>query len=117
MATFMTGIEQFLLRGSIPWTIHRGKQDHVYLRPAAECKPIAYPKPDGKLTFDRLSSVFISNTNRAEDQPSHLTLKDPSIPVRVNLGKFSCPESRYCLASVYEFVGTEGGGRPNYPNM
>jgi electron-transferring-flavoprotein dehydrogenase len=65
----------------------------VYLKPAAECKPIVYPKPDGKLTFDRLSSVFISNTNHEEDQPAHLTLKDPSVPVNVNLHKFAGPEA------------------------
>ena len=111
VATFMTGIEQFLLRGSIPWTLHREKPDHVYLKPAAECKPIVYPKPDGKLTFDRLSSVFISNTNHAEDQPAHLTLKDASVPVNVNLQKFAGPESRYCPAGVYEFVEAEGGGQ------
>ncbi|GAB3776733.1 electron transfer flavoprotein-ubiquinone oxidoreductase [Ramlibacter monticola] len=110
VATVMTGIEQFLLRGTVPWTIHREKPDHVYLKPAAECKPIVYPKPDGKLTFDRLSSVFLSNTNHAEDQPSHLTLKDASVPVNVNLSKFAGPESRYCPAGVYEFVQTEGGG-------
>ena len=110
VATFMTGIEQFVLRGKIPWTIHRAKPDHVYLKPAAECKPIAYPKPDGKLTFDRLSSVFISNTNHAEDQPSHLTLKDPTVPVNVNLAKFAGPESRYCPAGVYEFVPNESTG-------
>jgi electron-transferring-flavoprotein dehydrogenase len=110
VATVMTGIEQFLLRGTVPWTIHREKPDHVYLKPAAECKPIVYPKPDGKLTFDRLSSVFLSNTNHAEDQPSHLTLKDASVPVNVNLQKFAGPESRYCPAGVYEFVPAEGGG-------
>jgi electron-transferring-flavoprotein dehydrogenase len=111
VATLMTGIEQFVLRGTIPWTIHRDKPDHVYLKPAAECKPILYPKPDGKLTFDRLSSVFISNTNHSEDQPSHLTLKDASVPVQVNLQKFAGPESRYCPAGVYEFVEAEGGGQ------
>ncbi|MCG2592944.1 electron transfer flavoprotein-ubiquinone oxidoreductase [Ramlibacter sp. XY19] len=110
IATLMTGIEQFVLRGHIPWTIHRAKPDHVYLKPAADCKPIVYPKPDGKLTFDRLSSVFISNTNHAEDQPAHLTLKDPSVPVQVNLAKFAGPEARYCPAGVYEFVAAEGGG-------
>ncbi len=110
VATFMTGIEQFLLRGSIPWTLHRDRPDHTYLKPAAECKPIAYPKPDGKLTFDRLSSVFISNTNHEENQPAHLTLKDASVPVNVNLQKFAGPESRYCPAGVYEFV--EDGGSP-----
>ncbi|MDB5859340.1 MAG: Electron transfer flavoprotein-ubiquinone oxidoreductase [Ramlibacter sp.] len=110
VATLMTGIEQFVLRGKIPWTIHRAKPDHVYLKPAADCKPIVYPKPDGKLTFDRLSSVFISNTNHAEDQPPHLTLKDPSVPVQVNLAKYAGPEARYCPAGVYEFVAAEGGG-------
>jgi electron-transferring-flavoprotein dehydrogenase len=107
VATFMTGIEQFVLGGRMPWTIHREKPDHVYLKPASECQPIAYPKPDGKLTFDRLSSVFISNTNHAEDQPAHLTLKDASIPVQVNLAKYGGPESRYCPAGVYEFVKNE----------
>jgi electron-transferring-flavoprotein dehydrogenase len=107
VATFMTGIEQFVLGGRMPWTIHREKPDHVYLKPASECQPIAYPKPDGKLTFDRLSSVFISNTNHAEDQPAHLTLKDASIPVQMNLAKYGGPESRYCPAGVYEFVKNE----------
>jgi electron-transferring-flavoprotein dehydrogenase len=110
-ATLMNGIEQFALRGRIPWTLRRDKPDHAYLKPAAECKPIAYPKPDGKLTFDRLSSVFISNTNHAEEQPAHLTLKDASIPVNVNLAKYAGPESRYCPAGVYEFVEAEGGGQ------
>ncbi|MDB5956815.1 electron transfer flavoprotein-ubiquinone oxidoreductase [Ramlibacter sp.] len=110
VATVMTGIEQFVLRGSIPWTLHRAKPDHVYLKPASECKPIVYPKADGKLTFDRLSSVFISNTNHEENQPAHLTLKDPTIPVNVNLAKYAGPESRYCPAGVYEFVPAEGGG-------
>lgn len=109
IATFMNGIEQWLLKGNIPWTLHRNKPDHMYLKPAAECKPIVYPKPDGKLTFDRLSSVFISNTNHEEQQPAHLTLKDASVPVNINLSKFAGPESRYCPAGVYEFVATEGG--------
>ena len=109
-ATIMNGIEQFVLRGNIPWTLHRDKPDHAYLKPAAECEPIVYPKPDGKLTFDRLSSVFISNTNHAENQPSHLTLKDPSVPVQVNLARYAGPESRYCPAGVYEFVPDEAAG-------
>lgn len=109
VATLMTGVEQFVLRGSIPWTLHRERADHTYLKPAAECKPIVYPKPDGKLTFDRLSSVFISNTNHEEHQPSHLRLKDASVPVQVNLAKFAGPEARYCPAGVYEFVPAEGG--------
>jgi electron-transferring-flavoprotein dehydrogenase len=103
-ATIMNGIEQKLFGGRVPWTLHRDKPDHSYLKPASECTPIAYPKPDGKLTFDRLSSVFISNTNHAEDQPAHLTLKDAAVPVQVNLSKYAGPESRYCPAGVYEFV-------------
>jgi electron-transferring-flavoprotein dehydrogenase len=109
VATLMNGIEQWLLKGNIPWTLRRTKPDHLYLKPAAECKPIVYPKPDGKLTFDRLSSVFISNTNHEEQQPAHLTLKDATVPVNINLEKFAGPESRYCPAGVYEFVGTEDG--------
>ncbi|MCY7307883.1 MAG: electron transfer flavoprotein-ubiquinone oxidoreductase [Rhodoferax sp.] len=104
VATVMNGLEQFALRGNVPWTLHRDKPDHVYLKPASDCKPIVYPKPDGKLTFDRLSSVFISNTNHEEQQPSHLTLKDASVPVAINLAKFAGPEARYCPAGVYEYV-------------
>ncbi|MDT7515995.1 electron transfer flavoprotein-ubiquinone oxidoreductase [Rhodoferax mekongensis] len=106
-ATLMNGFEQFVLRGHIPWTLRRDKPDHAYLKPAAECKPIVYPKPDGKLTFDRLSSVFISNTNHEEQQPAHLTLKDASVPVNINLAKYAGPEARYCPAGVYEFVKNE----------
>ena len=109
-ATLANGIEHKLLGGHVPWTLHRDKPDHVYLKTAAESKPIAYPKPDGKLTFDRLSSVFVSNTNHAEDQPAHLTLKDAGVPVDVNLHKFAGPEQRYCPAGVYEFVKDEAGG-------
>ena len=107
VGTLMTGVEQFLLRGHVPWTIRRTAADHTYLRPATECKPIQYPKPDGKLTFDRLSSVFISNTNHEENQPAHLTLKDASVPVGINLAKFAGPEARYCPAGVYEYVKNE----------
>jgi electron-transferring-flavoprotein dehydrogenase len=103
-ATLMNGFEQFVLRGHIPWTLGRDKPDHAYLKPAAQCKPIDYPKPDGKLTFDRLSSVFISNTNHEEQQPAHLTLKDASVPVAINLAKYAGPEARYCPAGVYEYV-------------
>jgi electron-transferring-flavoprotein dehydrogenase len=106
-ATLMNGFEQFVLRGHIPWTLRRDKPDHAYLKPAAECKPIVYPKPDGKLTFDRLSSVFISNTNHEEQQPAHLTLKDASVPVNINLAIYAGPESRYCPAGVYEYVKNE----------
>ena len=108
-ATLMNGIEQFVLRGHIPWTLHRDKPDHAYLKPAAECQPIVYPKPDGKLTFDRLSSVFISNANHEENQPAHLTLKDASVPVSINLAKYAGPEGRYCPAGVYEYVKTDDG--------
>ncbi len=109
-ATLMNGIEQFVLKGNIPWTLHRDKPDYACLKPAAECKPIVYPKPDGKLTFDRLSSVFISNTNHGENQPPHLTLKDASVPVSINLAKYAGPEQRYCPAGVYEFVPDEAKG-------
>ncbi|MDO8177354.1 MAG: electron transfer flavoprotein-ubiquinone oxidoreductase [Undibacterium sp.] len=102
-------IDQMILRGKAPWTLHHSKADHESLRPASEFVPIVYPKPDGKLTFDRLSSVFISNTNHAEDQPIHLTLKDPSVPVGINLAKYAGPEARYCPAGVYEFVKTDEG--------
>ena len=107
VGTLMTGIEQFLLRGHVPWTIHRAEPDNVRLKPAAQARKIAYPKPDGKLTFDRLSSVFISNTNHEENQPAHLTLKDPTVPTRINLPQYAGPEQRYCPAGVYEFVPDE----------
>ena len=107
VATLMNGFEQFVLRGHIPWTLRRTKPDYACLKPAAECKPIVYPKPDGKLTFDRLSSVFISNTNHEEQQPAHLTLRDASVPVSINLAKYAGPEARYCPAGVYEYVKNE----------
>lgn len=109
-ATIMNGVEQFLLKGNIPWTLHRDKPDHLHLKPAAQCKPIDYPKPDGKLTFDRLSSVFISSTNHSEDQPAHLRLKDASVPVNINLAQYAAPETRYCPAGVYEMVDDEAHG-------
>src|SRR5438093_1135471 len=114
-ATLMTGIEQWLLprlgMKQPPWTLHRTKPDYAALKPAAECPKIEYPKPDGKLTFDRLSSEVVSNTIHEENQPLHLTLKNPSLPVQINLQKFAGPESRYCPAGVYEFVEAEGGGK------
>jgi len=109
MGALMTGIEQYVLRGHVPWTIHRKEADHTRLKKASACKKIAYPKPDGKLTFDRLSSVFISNTNHEENQPAHLTLKDPTVPTRINLPEYAGPESRYCPAGVYEFVQNDEG--------
>jgi len=109
LGSLMTGIDQLIFRGKAPWTLHHSTPDHACLRPASDFTPITYPKPDGKLTFDRLSSVFISNTNHAEDQPIHLTLKDASVPVNVNLAKYAGPEARYCPAGVYEFVKTDEG--------
>ena len=103
------GIDQLVLRGKAPWTLHRRQADHEKLKPAAECPPINYPKPDNTLTFDKLSSVFLSNTNHEENQPSHLTLKDPSVPVAINWTRFAGPEARYCPAGVYEFVKADDG--------
>jgi len=93
-----------------PWTLHHGKADHETLKPADQCPHIAYPKPDGAITFDKLSSVFLSNTNHEEDQPIHLVLKDPAIPVAVNLPRYDAPEQRYCPAGVYEIVRDNAGG-------
>ncbi len=107
----MVGIDQLILRGKAPWTLHHTHADHEMLKPAAECQPIVYPKPDGKLTFDRLSSVFISNTNHNEHQPAHLTLKNPAVPVEINLSKYAGPESRYCPAGVYEYINDGNGDR------
>jgi electron-transferring-flavoprotein dehydrogenase len=108
VGNLMTGIEQWLLPklgiASPPWTLHGNKHDHECLLPADRAQLIAYPKPDGKLSFDRLSSVFVSNTNHEENQPAHLTLKNPSVPVALNLARYAGPESRYCPAGVYEFV-------------
>lgn len=109
VATIMTGVEQLLFQGKMPWTIHRTKADHECLKPAAECAKIEYPKPDGKITFDRLSSVFISNTNHDENEPIHLTLKNPDIPVETNLKVYAGPEQRYCPAGVYEFIKDDTG--------
>jgi electron-transferring-flavoprotein dehydrogenase len=109
--TAMVGVDQVVFRGRAPWTLRHGHADHETLRPKERFRPIPYAKPDGVLTFDRLSSVFVSNTNHNEDQPPHLTLKDPAIPVKVNLAKYAGPESRYCPAQVYEFVETDGAAR------
>ncbi len=109
VGTFMTGVEQWLLRGKMPWTLHHTKPDHACLQPAAQCARIDYPKPDGTLTFDKMSSVFLSNTHHEENEPIHLTLKNPAVPVAVNLAKYAGPEARYCPAGVYEFVKTESG--------
>jgi electron-transferring-flavoprotein dehydrogenase len=114
IGALMTGVEQWLLPRlgiqSPPWTLSGGVPDHARLHAAGQVEPIRYPKPDGVLTFDRLSSVYLSNTNHEENQPAHLTLKDASVPAAVNLVRFAGPESRYCPAGVYEFVD-DGAGR------
>jgi electron-transferring-flavoprotein dehydrogenase len=102
--TLMVGIDQVVFRGKAPWTLRHTHADHETLIPKSEAKPIAYPKPDGVVSFDRLSSVFISNTNHEEDQPAHLTLKDPTVPIAINLAQYDAPEQRYCPAGVYEIV-------------
>jgi len=102
-------IEQNLFFGKFPLTFHDKSKDHCQLRPAAECPRIDYPKPDGEISFDKLSSVFLSNTNHAEDQPCHLQLKDVSIPIEVNLPMFDEPAQRYCPAGVYEIIEDAGG--------
>ncbi len=109
VGSLMFGVDQLVLRGRAPWTLRRDTPDHAKLLPAAQCQPIGYAKPDGKRTFDRLGSVFVSNTNHEENQPVHLTLKDPAVPVAVNLAKYAGPEARYCPAGVYEFVKTGDG--------
>ena len=104
-----SALDTFVLRGRAPWTMHHAHADHESLRLAADAPKIAYPKPDGALTFDRLSSVFISNTNHEENQPAHLRLRDPSRWQGVNWDEYRSPESRYCPAGVYEAVGVEQG--------
>ena len=108
LGTLMVGVEQKLLGGNVPWTIHQRKADYEYLEPAKLHQVIDYPKPDGTITFDRLSSVFISNANHEENQPSHLTLKDQDVPVAINLDVYAGPEQRYCPAGVYEYIEFEG---------
>jgi len=108
LGTLYGGIEMWLnslgLGKLIPWTLKHGKADYETLKPAAECQPIPYPKPDGVVSFDKLTSVFLSNTNHEEDQPVHLKLKDPSIPIDVNLPMWAEPAQRYCPAGVYEVI-------------
>ena len=106
-----SALDTYLFRGRAPWTFHH-KPDHAKLKKASECPRIEYPKPDGVISFDKLSSVFISNTNHEEDQPCHLTLKDPSVPIQVNLALYDAPEQRYCPAGVYEIVRDDDGGNP-----
>ena len=103
-----------IFNGSLPWTLSDPKADHAQMKKASECKPINYPKPDGVLSFDKLSSVFISNTNHEEDQPVHLKLKDSSIPIEVNLAEFDEPAQRYCPAGVYEVIRDDDGNNPRF---
>jgi len=112
LGTLMVGVDQVVLRGQAPWTLRHGHADHETLKTRMEAEPIAYPKPDGVVTFDRLSSVFVSNTNHAEDQPVHLTLKDTTVPIKVNLELYDAPEQRYCPAGVYEIVRDANGENP-----
>jgi electron-transferring-flavoprotein dehydrogenase len=106
------GLDLKLLGGKAPWTFHHRHADNESLKPAKEMPKIDYPKPDGVITFDKLSSVFISNTNHEEDQPVHLTLKDASVPVAHNLALYDEPAQRYCPAGVYEIVRDDAGGNP-----
>ena len=110
--TLMVGIDQVVFGGKAPWTLRHGHADHETLKPKHETRPIAYPKPDGVLTFDRLTSVSFSGTNHGEDQPVHLTLRDASVPVKVNLELYDAPEQRYCPAGVYEIVRAADGSGP-----
>lgn len=112
LATLYTGIDQVLLRGKAPWTLKLGHVDHKSLRKASESKRIEYPKPDGVVTFDRLTNLSFSATNHEEDQPVHLTLKDPSVPIEINLAEYDAPEQRYCPAGVYEIVRDSDGSNP-----
>jgi electron-transferring-flavoprotein dehydrogenase len=106
------GFELKLLGGRVPWTFRQTHEDHTRLKPAASSPKIQYPKPDGTLTFDRLSSVYVSNTNHEEDQPVHLVLRDQAVAVDHNLALYDAPEQRYCPAGVYEIVRDADGGNP-----
>jgi electron-transferring-flavoprotein dehydrogenase len=110
--TLMVGVDQVVFGGRAPWTLHHLHADHETLKSRVEVQPIDYPKPDGIVTFDRMSSVFVSNTNHEENQPPHLTLKDATIPIKLNLEKYDAPEQRYCPAGVYEIVRDADGANP-----
>jgi electron-transferring-flavoprotein dehydrogenase len=103
-------IDQYF-NGNQGWTLQDKTPDHATLVPASKAKKIDYPKPDGKISFDKLSSVFLSNTNHEEDQPCHLTLADAAVPIRDNLPQYDEPAQRYCPAGVYEIVEEESGPR------
>ena len=106
-----SALDTYVFRGSAPWTLHH-HPDHTRLDKASEARRIDYPRPDGKITFDRLSSVFISNTNHEEDQPAHLRLRDPEKAIGINYRLYDSPEQRYCPAGVYEVVQRDGTGEP-----
>jgi electron-transferring-flavoprotein dehydrogenase len=106
-----SGLDTFVLRGKAPWTFHH-HPDHESLKKASECAPIEYPKPDGVVSFDKNSSVFLSGTNHEDDQPVHLQLKDESVPVAINLKEYDAPEQRFCPAGVYEIVRDDDGTNP-----
>ena len=108
-----SGFDTYIMRGNAPWTFEN-HADHSCLTPAKNAKPIDYPKPDGVLTFDKMSSVFLSNTNHTEDQPCHLQLKDPDLPIRHNLPVYDEPAVRYCPAGVYEVVYDDDGQNPRF---
>jgi len=112
LGTLMVGVDQVVFGGRAPWTLRHHHADHEMLKAKSEAEPIEYPKPDGVFSFDRLSSVFISNANHAEDQPCHLTLKDAAVPIQVNLELYDAPEQRYCPAGVYEIVRDADGRNP-----
>jgi electron-transferring-flavoprotein dehydrogenase len=101
-----TGLFLWMLRGKEPWTFKNHTPDHALLRPAKDFKPIDYPKPDGKISFDLLTSVALTGTNHEHDQPAHLTLMDDNVPVERNLGIYDGPEQRFCPAGVYEYVSS-----------
>ena len=113
LGSALTFIEQNIFFGKFPLTFHDKSKDHCQLKPAAECPVIEYPKPDGEISFDKLSSVFLSNTNHGEDQPCHLQLKDSSVPIGVNLPMYDEPAQRYCPAGVYEVV-EDGSGEKKF---
>jgi len=106
-----SAFDTYVLRGAAPWTFHH-HPDYTRLVPASEARRIDYPRPDGKISFDRLSSVFISNTNHEEDQPAHLRLRDPAKAIAVNYRLYDSPEQRYCPAGVYEIVQPAAGTEP-----
>ncbi|MCO4758496.1 MAG: electron transfer flavoprotein-ubiquinone oxidoreductase, partial [Oceanospirillaceae bacterium] len=104
-------VDQNLFKGKLPFTLHDNHEDYAQLKPASEFTPISYPKPDGKISFDKLSSVFLSNTNHEEDQPCHLQLADSDIPLTQNLPTYAEPAQRFCPAGVYEVIEEEGNPR------